>query len=300
MKSNLHLRMLYREVFRLNPPRKTRKTWKNFIDSVLTRVLTPEEAKILRDITGIYGKNSNFKIVAKELGKTPEEVEFIYRTALTKLRAPKISTLLNALYYGETSEVSRIIEDEKREIIQTLCGFYWNWQENLAKCNKNANLTFSQDEKNAQKFYENNQRKDVIKSLSQLLFDWLANNPEMIGNDSVALASNLRPSALFAEFNDGTPALTDFQMNIIKGYMSAESKSVKALLDFLLSSEKQNYNFYVSNLTLENAESLIRAELSMPMFDFADLEETNFNSGYFPELLDEAKTNGMALEIGSF
>ena len=113
----------------------------------------------------------------------------------------------------------------------------------------------------------------------------------------IALASNMKPSIPYVEYSDDKLQLNQDQVDRIKAYAHDQATSVKECMSDLLKPENRRFDICDSNLSFDMAESLLRVELGVTVFDFIESTEFDFEEkkSSFPALYLTAMEDDMEI-----
>lgn len=265
---------LYQQIFGINATKKIHKEQIKLVDSVLEEALTDLEYVVVRAFCGAYGKPLAFDELAKKVNIDERIIRFNYYSGLAKIKRPFYAKRIKAIFLNDNDEIGKILSEQRSEIVQKLAILYWSWNIRWENARKSlGDLHLSDYGLKQIEFYEREQRRDVIARLAQLLLDWEHSNFEKLKFDMIALASNMKPSIPYVEYTDDKLQLDQEQVDKIKLYAHEQATSVKQCMNELLSLENRRFDICDSNLSLDMAESLLRVELGVTIFDFIESSE---------------------------
>lgn len=295
--AKISIERLYQQVFNTSFVRKIHKEKAEQIDDVVESALDTKELTVVRAFCGVYGRPRTFEQIATDYNLTVPEVRFCYYAGLAKLRRPMYQERLKALYFDDDDEIGRILTEQRNEIVQKLAILYWDWNLRWEETrHKMGDLAISKAGIAQIEFYEREQKREVVSLLAQLLVDWEHENDEELKLGMVKLAYAMRPSVPYVEYSDDALRLTEEQVGVIKNYAKEQATSVKRCLWELTSAAERRFGAYESNLTIEMAESMMRSELGVTMFDFMEQDNFEFEEkASFPALYLSALEDGMEI-----
>ncbi|MBQ6510716.1 hypothetical protein IJI94_02000 [Candidatus Saccharibacteria bacterium] len=291
-------KMLYQQIFGINTTKKVHKEQIKLVDGVLEEALTDLEYVVVRAFCGAYGRPFSFEELAKKTELDEEIVRFNYHSGLAKIKRPFYARRIKAILLNDNDEIGKILSDQRSEILQRLAILYWNWNIRWKNARDGlGDLHLSEYGLKQIEFYEREQRRDVVSRLSELLLDWEHSNFEKLKLDMIALASNMKPSIPYVEYSDDKLQLNQDQVDRIKAYAHDQATSVKECMSDLLKPENRRFDICDSNLSFDMAESLLRVELGVTVFDFIESTEFDFEEkkSSFPALYLTAMEDDMEI-----
>ncbi len=290
---------LYQQIFGVDTTQKIRKEQIKLIDAILEEALTDLEYVVVRAFCGAYGKIFSFEELAERINIDTQVVRFNFYSGLAKLKRPFYAKRIKAIYINDNDEIGKILSEQRSEIVQRLAILYWNWNIRWENARKSlGDLHLSEYGLKQIEFYEREQKRDVVSILASLLLDWEYSDFEKLKIDMITLASGMKPSIPYVEYTDDKLQLNQDQVEKIKTYAREQATSVKQCMSDLLSPERRRFDICDSNLTSEMAESLLRVELGVTIFDFIEpVEEFNFeeDKSAFPALYLSALEDDMEI-----
>ncbi len=290
---------LYQQIFGINATNKIHKEQVKLVDGVLEEALTDLEFVVVRAFCGAYGRPFSFEELAKKTEIDEEIIRFNFHSGLAKIKRPFYAKRIKAIFLNDNDEIGKILSEQRGEIVQRLAILYWNWNIRWENARKGlGDLNLSEYGLKQIEFYEREQKRDVISRLAELLLDWEHNNFEKLKMDMIALASSMKPSIPYVEYTDDKLQLNQDQVERIKVYAHEQATSVKECMNDLLKPEKRRFDICESNMSLDMAESLLRVELGVTIFDFIEPgEEFSFEEkkSAFPALYLTAMEDDMEI-----
>lgn len=148
-------------------------------------------------------------------------------------------------------EVS-FVDDERREAARILASFFQAWQEEWAEAKK----VFMIEESAELKFYENDQRTEVLRDMAKVLCDWEFDNGEEFKADLKEMVENLRPTYLRDEWQGG--------------FIRVLSALLKRYIGDLVRLEEKRLKFEEPSLSPEVALRILKEELGIQDFEFIE------------------------------
>lgn len=290
---------LYQQIFGINATNKIHKEQIKLVDSVLEEALTDLEFVVVRAFCGAYGRPFSFAELAQKTEIDEEIIRLNYHSGLAKIKRPFYAKRIKAIFMNDNDEIGKILSDQRSEIVQKLAILYWNWNIRWENTRRGlGDLGLSEYGLKQIEFYEREQKRDVISRLAELLLDWEHSDFEKLKMDMIALASSMKPSIPYVEYTDDKLQLDLDQVERIKAYARDQATSVKECMSDLLNVEHRRFDICDSNLSLDMAESLLRVELGVTIFDFIEsAEEFDFEEkkSAFPALYLTAMEDDMEI-----
>lgn len=290
---------LYQQIFGISTTNKIHKEQIKLVDGVLEEALSDLEYVVVRAFCGAYGKPLSFDELAEKTEVDKEIIRLNYYSGLAKIKRPFYAKRIKAIFLNDNDEIGKILSEQRSEIVQRLAILYWSWSIRWENARRGlGDLHLSEYGLKQIEFYEREQRRDVISRLAELLLDWEHSNFDKLKMDMIALASNMKPSIPYVEYTDDRLQLNQDQVERIKAYARDQATSVKECMSELLKIENRRFDICDSNLSLDMAESLLRVELGVTIFDFIEpSEEFDFEEkkAAFPALYLSAMEDDMEI-----
>ncbi len=290
---------LYRQIFGINTTNKIRKEQVKLVDGVLEEALTDLEFVVVRAFCGAYGKPFTFAELAKKTEIDEAIIRFNFYSGLAKIKRPFYAKRIKAIFLNDNDEIGKILSEQRSEVVQRLAILYWSWNIRWENARRGlGELNLSTYGLKQIEFYEREQKRDVISRLAELLLDWEHSDFEKLKMDMITLASSMKPSIPYVEYTDDKLQLNQDQVERIKRYAHDQATSVKECMSDLLKPENRRFDICESNLSFDMAESLLRVELGVTIFDFAEQDkEFDFeeNKASFPALFLTAMEDDMEI-----
>lgn len=211
-------------------------------------------------------------------------------------RKPKTFSIKFDEIEDETPSETPFWEIQRAEALEIITTFYSSWQTlwNSTRLSF-GDLRLSEEENRRLIYYENEQKKTILRLLAKILVAWEKDDRLVFSDSILALAKELRPSLVHFEASDSESfTLNQDQLERLRVYTVNQASSLKFAVEELQRLAWHKFEFGDKVLTESNAESLIREKLGISYFDFLDFkEEPDFHAhGFYPALLQESTDFG--------
>ena len=163
---------------------------------------------------------------------------------------------------SEQFDLMSVEEDERREAAKILAQFYNSWLDEWVETKKIVAAV----ENDELKFFENDQKREVLRTLARVLTDIEADNGVEFEKDLRKLAENLRPTVLYSNFYSSKKPELSF-------YISNLATLLKKYVNELVNLEENRLKLDDEPMKLETAEKMLNEELGILTFDFYEKPE---------------------------